>query len=190
MEPDRTPPAGRLLASGVAIIAGLVVLMWAIEAVDSVVLGDRLQSRLGILPRRTFGLDGIAFAPLLHADLAHLISNSLPFAVLGGLVMLRGIRRWLAVTLLVMAIGGGLTWLLAGSGNHIGASGVVFGYLGYLVAAAYFERKWRSALVAIVAVMLYGGAIVGVIPQAGISWEGHLFGTIGGVLAARMLTRT
>lgn len=183
------PSASRFLTTGVAIIAVAVAVLWLTETVDSVLLGDRLQAQFGILPRRTSGLDGVLFAPVLHADFAHLIANTLPFVVLGGLVMLQGLKRWASVTAMVTIIGGGLTWLLAGSGNHIGLSGVVFGYLGYLVATAFFERRIGPVIPALIAVGLYGGAVVGFLPQAGISWESHLFGAIGGVVTARALSR-
>ncbi len=181
------PSASQVLTTGVAIIAAIVGVMWLVEIVDSVLLSDRLQVQFGILPRRGSGLDGIAFAPLLHADFPHLIANTVPFLVLGGLVMVRGVKRWLAVTATVVVIGGGLTWLLAGNGIHIGASGVVFGYLGYLVATAFFERRIGPVIPALIAVVLYGGAVVGFLPQAGISWESHLFGAVAGVIAARVL---
>lgn len=175
------------LTSAIGIIAVLVVLLWFIEALDSVVLGDRLQ-RNGIGPRRTDGIDGILWAPFLHSTWAHLISNTIPFAVLGGLVAVRGRRRWLIITAVVVFLGGGLTWLLGGGGNHIGASGVVFGYLGALIGAAIFERRPSSIAPALVAILLYGGIVVGFAPQRGVSWEGHLFGALAGLVAARILT--
>ncbi len=100
---------------------------------------------------------------------------------------MRGFRYWLATTLVVAGLGGLLTWLLAGSGNHIGASGVVFGYFGALIGAAVFERRIAAGATAMVAIMLYGGLISGFLPRPGISWEGHLFGAIAGLVAARML---
>lgn len=186
--PTRSP-ASRALTTGVAALVGVVALLWLTELVDSLLLADRLQTRLGIIPRQTNGLDGIVFAPALHANLGHLIANTVPLVVLGGLVMLRGVRRWAIVTVIVAVMGGGLTWLLAGSGNHIGASGIVFGYLGYLVATAFVERRLGPAIVAVIAVALYGGAVAGFVPQAGISWESHLFGAVAGVVAARVLPR-
>lgn len=181
--------ASRVLTTGVGAIAIVVAVMWFVEIVDTVLFADQLQGQFGIFPRRGSGLDGIVFAPLLHADFGHLIANTLPFIVLSGLVMTRGVKRWLGVTVIVAVLGGGLTWLLAGSGNHIGASGVVFGYLGYLVATAAFERRMGPAVVALIAVALYGGAVVGFLPQAGISWESHLFGAIAGVATARFLAK-
>lgn len=186
---DDSPQSGiikKALTSSVGIIAGLVAAFWVVEALDTFLLGDRLQ-RNGIGPRRMNGIDGILWAPFLHSTWAHVISNTIPFAVLGGLVAVRGRRRWLTITLIVVFVGGGLTWLLAGGGNHIGASGVVFGYLGALVGAAIFERRPSSIAPALVAILLYGGIIVGFAPQRGVSWEGHLFGALAGLMAARLL---
>lgn len=169
-----------------ALLVGALVLMWGVEIVDSVALGDRLQSG-GIRPRRADGIDGIAFAPFLHSGWSHIASNSVPFLVLGGLVGIRGRRRLVTTTLIIAVIGGLLTWLFAGSGNHIGASGVVFGYFGALLGAALFERKLATLAAALVAILLYSSILVGVVPQEGISWEGHLFGVIAGIVAAKVL---
>lgn len=169
-----------------ALIAGALVLMWSIEVVDTYIAGNWFQSG-GIHPRRSDGLDGIFWAPFLHSDWAHVASNSIPFAVLGGLVAIRGVRRWIAVTIIVAVVGGLLTWLLARGGNHIGASGVVFGYFGALVGAAFFERRPATAAPALVAILMYSGIIVGLVPRTGISWEGHLFGAVAGLMASKIL---
>jgi membrane associated rhomboid family serine protease len=174
------------LPIGATTILGLLVLMWSIELVDTTLLDNDLQAN-GIHPRRIDGLIGVIWAPLLHSTFGHLASNTIPFAVLGGLVAVRGFQRWLAVTLVAVVVGGGLTWLLAGGSNHIGASGVVFAYFGALVSAAVVERRPASIAPALVALLLYGGLIVGLVPQTRVSWEGHLFGLVAGMLAARSL---
>lgn len=171
-----------LVAIGIALVA-----MWAIEIIDTVALGDWMQGG-GIHPRRVDGIDGVLWAPLLHSGFPHLISNSVPFAVLGGLVALRGARRLAAVTVAAVLIGGGLTWFLGGGGNHIGASGVVFGYLGALLGAAAFERRPAAIAPGLVALLLYGTMLVGFVPQPGLSWEGHLFGFIAGLLVSKSLS--
>lgn len=178
--------ASRRFSRVAIVMVGALGLMWIIEALDTFVLSDRLQ-RNGIGPRRTDGIDGILWAPFLHSTWSHVVSNTIPFAVLGGLVAVRGFSRWVAVTISALLIGGGLTWLLGGSGNHIGASGIVFGYFGALIGAAIFERRAASIAPALVAIMLYGGIIVGLAPQEGVSWEGHLFGALGGLLASKAL---
>ena len=163
-----------------------IVAIWSIEVLDSVLLGDSLQKN-GIQPRRLNGLDGVLWAPFLHSTWQHLISNTFPFLILGGLVALRGARYWFSTVAITVIVGGGFTWLLAGSGNHIGASGVVFGLFGSLLGAALFERRVAAGATALVAILLYGGIIGGLAPQPGVSWEGHLFGALAGVLAAKML---
>ena len=119
----------RLLWTPIGLLVVGLVVIWIVEIVDSVALGDRLQ-RNGIQPRATDGLDGILWTPFLHSDFGHVASNSVPLLALGGLVAIRGMRYWARVTAVTVLLGGGLTWLMAGDGNHIGASGVVFGYLG------------------------------------------------------------
>lgn len=185
---ERAPLIARMLSTGLGALAVWLAAMWAIEIVDSALLGSDLQGN-GIHPRELGGLDGIIWAPFLHSTFGHLISNSIPFVALGFLVAIRGLRYWLLVTLAVMVGGGALTWLLAGGGNHIGASGVVFGYFGALMGAAFYDRRPRALAPALVALLLYSGIVVGVVPREGISWEGHLFGLVTGVLAARALTR-
>jgi len=163
-----------------------LVMMWAIEVVDTVALDDELQ-RNGLQPRRSEGLDGIAWAPFLHADYGHIASNTVPLLALGGLVAARGMRYWAWVTATTIVVGGGLTWLLGGDGNHIGASGVVFGYFGAILGAAFFERRIAALGAALLALGFYSSLIAGLVPQDAVSWEGHLFGFVAGVGAAKAL---
>ena len=180
------PPEKGTVGIAIRWIAGAIAAFWLIELVDSFVLSDRLQ-RGGIHPRSADGVDGILWAPLLHSDWRHLVSNTFPFAVLGGLVAVRGIRRLAVVTAATVLVGGGLTWLLGSSGNHIGASGLIFGYFGALLGAAIFERRPLAIAPALVALLLYSGLVAGFVPTVGVSWEGHLFGFLGGLLCARWL---
>ncbi|NJO78430.1 MAG: rhomboid family intramembrane serine protease [Cyanobacteria bacterium RM1_2_2] len=177
------------IQSQIAILGGFVGLMWALEILD-LFLGGWLN-RFGIRPQSIVGLRGILFAPFLHGNFFHLIANTVPFVILGWFVMLRRTSDFLTVTALVMLISGFGTWLFAPSyTNHIGASGVVFGYLGFLLFRGYFERSIGSILTSVVVGVLYGGMIWGVLPgQLGISWQGHLFGFIGGIVAARLLAQ-
>lgn len=162
----------------------MIAVLWLVEIID-VLLLDHALERQGIQPRNLSGLDGILLAPLIHDDFAHLISNTIPLAVLSALVLLRGVPRWLQVTAMVVVVGGAATWLLARSANHIGASGVVFGYLGFLLAAGFFERSMRAIAIGAVTGLAYGGLLWGVLPsRPGISWESHLFGLLAGALAA------
>ena len=140
----------------------------------------------GIFPRSVNGLIGIPLAPFLHGSFGHVMSNSIPFLVLGGLIAFRGRLVLLRVSLIVIGVGGSGVWVFSRSAVHIGASGLVFGYFGYLVARGWYERRLGSILLAIAVIILYGGLILGVLPARGlVSWEAHLFGLIAGVLAAR-----
>ena len=183
---DSRPSFGRLVWTPVGLMLTALVAMWAIEILDTVLLDDELQSH-GLGPRRADGLDGILWAPFLHSDFGHIASNSVPFLALGGLVAARGMRYWGWVTAVVIVVGGGATWLLGGSGIHIGASGVVFGYFGAILGAAVFERRVRALGAALIALGFYSSLIAGVIPQPSISWEGHLFGLLAGVIASKAL---
>lgn len=164
-----------------------VAIMWISEIIDTV-LGGALNS-YGIIPRTFIGLRGILFAPFLHGGFAHLIANTIPFITLGWLVMLRRTSDFLSVTFIAMLIGGLGTWLISPPNTvHIGASGVIFGYLGFLLSRGYFERRIGSVLFSLVILILYGGVLWGALPgQPGISWQGHLCGFIGGVVAANLL---
>jgi membrane associated rhomboid family serine protease len=172
----------------VAILFVCVLAAWSVELVDRVAYGGALE-RFGIHPRDLASLWGILLAPLLHVGWLHLIANTGPFLVLGWLVMLRKISDFVVVTALAVLIGGLGVWLVGAPNSiHVGASGLIFGYLGYLLARGYFERSLWAVLLGVAALVLYGGVLWGVLPgQPGISWEGHLFGFIGGVAAARLL---
>ncbi|MBD1809395.1 rhomboid family intramembrane serine protease [Microcoleus sp. FACHB-SPT15] len=185
---QETKALARELKTQGTILGGFVATIWVLEFVD-VFLGGALN-RYGILPRNLIGLRGILFAPFLHGNFAHLIANTIPFLTLGWFVMLRETSDFFVVTGITMLVSGLGVWLIGSSGLHIGASGVVFGYLGFLLARGYFERNIPSILLSVIVGFLYGGAIWGVLPtQPGVSWEGHLFGFIGGVIAARFLSQ-
>lgn len=171
------------------ILGSTVALLWTIEVLDVFVFRGWLD-RFGIQPHSISGLWGILFAPFLHGGFGHLMANTVPFVTLGWLVMLQETSDFFIVTVIVMVIGGLGTWL-TGSPNsiHIGASGVIFGYLGFLLFRGYFLRNVPSIAVSLIVGLFYGGLIWGVLPgQAGISWQGHLFGFIGGAIAARFLS--
>lgn len=176
-----------LRRSGPALLVAMLATMWLVEILDTVALADRLQ-RSGIHPRRLDGLIGILWAPFLHGGFAHLVANSVPLLVLGGLVLAHGRARWLVASAIVIAVGGALTWLLGRAGNHVGASGLVFGYFGYLVGSAVIRRNATSIITAVVALVFYGGLVIGFVPRSGVSWEGHLFGAAAGVIAAKLLS--
>ena len=163
-----------------AIIIGIALAaMWGLEIIDAIV-GQPLND-WGVVPRTASGLIGIPLAPLLHGDFGHLASNTIPFAVLAFFTMLRGTRNFAMATGFIIVVGGLMVWLMGRSASHIGASGLIFGYFGYLLAAGFFERSLKSILLAVLVGLLYGGMIFGVLPsRPGVSWEGHLFGALAG----------
>jgi membrane associated rhomboid family serine protease len=161
------------------------LLMWGIWIIDLVVPG-RLGH--GIVPRTSYGLQGIVMAPFLHGNLQHLLSNTIPFVILGAVILLRGARAFTFVMVVSALVAGAGTWLFGTPGTeHIGASGVVFGFFGYVLLRAVYDRRLSSVVIALVVAALYGATLVSsLMPASGISWTGHVFGFAGGVTSARM----
>jgi membrane associated rhomboid family serine protease len=184
--PDRTSDSRQ---AGLMAVVAMAALMWVLEIVDAV-LGGRLDP-LGIEPREVDSLPGVVLAPFLHGGFGHLISNTVPFLVLGALVALSGLVRVLKVTALVVLVGGLGTWLVAPSDTlHLGASILVFGYAAYLIARGLFDHRLMYLSIGVLVALVYGSALlVGLVPRPGISWQGHLFGALGGLVAARVLAR-
>jgi membrane associated rhomboid family serine protease len=140
----------------------------------------------GLVPRTMPGLLGIVLSPFLHGSLLHLISNSISFAVFASvLALLEGSKMFRKMILMVL-IGGSLTWLLGRSAIHIGASGLIFSLFGYMLLAGWFSKKIKYIAVSFFLIFFYSGMIFGILPGLpGISWEGHLFGFIAGIMVAR-----
>lgn len=167
---------------------GVVAMLWAVEIVDAAVFKGGLDE-FGIHPRSGLGLVGVLTSPLLHGGFGHLASNTVGLLMFGSLVALWSRREFLLVALASLLVGGLGVWLIGESNsNHIGASGLVFGYFGYVLARGWYERKFLSMTISIGIALMFGSLLAGAIPGLagwGISWEGHLFGLIGGVLVAR-----
>jgi membrane associated rhomboid family serine protease len=180
---------GLRAGSAALIMAALLAWLWLLEIVDQV-SGNQLDN-FGIHAQDLDGLPGIVTAPFLHAGWDHLISNSVPFFVLGFLVLLGGLARWAASSLITIAVSGLAAWLLTPDNTIVlGASGLIFGWLTYLLARGIWSRRAGQVVIAILVLLVYGGLIFGVLPgAAGISWQAHLGGAIGGVLAAWLLHR-
>ncbi len=168
----------------------LIAVMWLSEVVDTVA-GHRFD-QYGIEPRDGDGLIGIGAAPFLHSGFGHLISNTVPLVVMGLVIALAGAWRVVAVSAIVALVSGLGTWLVAPDGTvHIGASGVVFGYATYLLSRGVFNRNLTELAIAAVVAVIWGSALLGgLLPEEGISWQGHLFGAVGGIVAARVLARS
>lgn len=182
----RTVDTGRI-GGGLKLLALLVGLMWLSEIIDTALNGA--LDRYGIIARDTEGLFGIVASPFLHLGFGHLIANTLPLVTLGALIAIGGALRLFAVTAMVTTIGGFGTWLISPPNTiTIGASGLVFGYAAYLIVRGVFNRRISQVLVGVLVVLVWGSALLsGLLPQAGISWQGHLFGAIAGLLAAWVL---
>jgi membrane associated rhomboid family serine protease len=165
------------------VVAGMLAVMWALEIID-LLPGVELDG-WGIRPRTWRGLWAIPLAPFLHSGLGHLIANTIPFAVLGAVIALGSLSRFVEVTVIVALSSGLGIWLFGSSGTiHIGASGLVFGYLTYLVARGFIAGRPLWVVGGIVVALFYGGILWGLLPRPGISFAGHLFGALGGLLAA------
>ena len=185
------------LVGGVTIVT-FVVLLWLVELLDSLT-GHQLD-RNGIRPLETDGLTGILFAPLLHSNWEHLMANTGPALVLGFLMTLAGMSRFVFATAIIWFVGGLGTWLIGNVGaptyqgivvetNHIGASGLIFGWLTFLILFGFFTRTIWEIVIGVVVLFVYGSILLGVLPGTfGVSWQGHLSGALAGVLAAYLLS--
>lgn len=173
-----------------------VALMWVIEAVDQVLISvtgsQPVLDAYGVQPLRSEGLLGILFQPLLHGGWGHLIGNSIGLLVLGSIIALSGLRPLVTVTFVAWLVSGVVSWLLGGAGTvHIGASGVLFGYIFYVIVRGFFSRRILHIVVGLAIGFFYGfEALAGLSPMLdGVSWQGHLGGAVGGVMAAYGLKR-
>ena len=170
------------------VLGGTLALLWLLEIVDLVALRGRLDE-LGIRPRTVAGLIGIPLHPFLHAGLGHLGANTVGLIVAGWFIVNRRRRDYFLVWACATIVGGIGTWLIAPAGSlHVGASGVVMGLMGFLIARGWFERRFFAILASLAMALLWGGTIIaGLFPaEAHISWQVHLFGLAGGILAARL----
>jgi membrane associated rhomboid family serine protease len=173
--------------SRVATLAAVIGAIWLVAGVNLFVFEGRLLA-FGIEPRAEEGLRGIVLAPLLHGGFNHLLMNTGGILIFGGLVMLRSRPHFWMVTIIGAVASGLGTWLFGRPAVHVGASGVVFTYFGYLLFAGFFERRMGSLILSIAVFFLWGPMVYGILPvERDISWEGHLFGFIGGMIAAWVL---
>lgn len=160
----------------------LIGLMWIVFVLS---LFFPLQA-FGIHPRHVYGLVGIPLGPFLHADVLHLVMNSIGILSFGFLFFALEGRHSSSAIWFMIWVQGILVWLFARDGNHIGASGVVFGMFGYLATIGLFRRRFINIMISVVVLLLYGGMLFGVLPQMKqVSWEAHLCGFVAGVLAAK-----
>ena len=165
-----------------------VGLMWVVRGIDMFLPHGLSAAGVGVVPRTWDGLWNIPITPFIHEDFDHLLSNTIPLLILGALILVRGVTEFVFVVFVTAFVSGFGTWLFGeGNAQHIGASGVVFGFFGYLVFRIAFDRKITSGLIALAVAIGYGSAMAySLIPEEGISWSGHFFGFIGGFVAARL----
>ncbi len=172
-----------LMRANLPLVLLLILGLWAIHLLNYL-LKYRLNF-LGLYPRSWHGLIGIFTAPLLHADFNHLFFNSIPLLVFVSFILISGVTTLISVTLIIAIIGGIGTWLFGRKGLHIGASILIMGYLGYLLVNAYYAPTAMGIIISLVCIYYFGGLLSGLLPgKASMSWEGHLFGFIGGIAAA------
>ena len=177
------------LRKGAIVMAIVLAGLWLIEGIDTI--SNHALDAFGIRPWNLVGLDGIVFAPLLHVSFAHLAANSVPLFVLGTALWASGLRQWIWATVTGWITSGIFAWLL--TPIHyvvIGASGVIFGWITYLIVRGFLSRRWPHIILGLVVAFAYGSVLLGVFPMStGVSWQGHLGGAVGGILAAWLLFR-
>jgi membrane associated rhomboid family serine protease len=166
----------------------VIVILWLVRLTDTILPFD--LNKLGILPRSIAGLVGIIFAPFLHGNIFHLLSNTVPLFILLILIFLFYDKVALKAILIIIFIGGFLVWIFGRQAYHIGASGLIYGLVAFLIAEGFFRKNMKSIILAVIIFFLYGSLIYGLFPiHSWMSWEGHLFGAISGVLSAYLYKR-
>ncbi len=167
----------------------LVAVCWVVFLVNNLIFGGHFD-QYGIVPRQLSSWPGILFAPFLHGSYQHLAANTLPLLILGAIICARSSGEFIIVTVAGILLGGSLTWLFARNASHIGASGLIFCYFGYLASLALFHRTFGTLLLSVVCIVGYGGIVRGVVPTStGISWESHLAGLAAGIALASFMAK-
>jgi membrane associated rhomboid family serine protease len=169
----------------IRLVLAVFALLSAIEMIN--LFTGRMLSQLGTIPRYVPGLKGIILGPFVHGSLQHYFSNIIPLCIFTYLLLQYGLKRYLQVTLWIMITSGLLVWLFARPATHIGVSGVVYGYFGYLVLAGFLSGRFKLIIISVLVAFFYGGLIFGILPSSPfVSWESHLFGFIAGLVAAKL----
>ncbi|MGZ4809729.1 MAG: rhomboid family intramembrane serine protease [Thermoanaerobaculia bacterium] len=176
------------IAARTLVLFGVLAAMWFIRIIDNFLPEDFSAAGLGIVPRTWDGLSGILVAPFIHSSFGHLIANTLPFAILGALVLLNGVGEFVFVFVVSALVAGLGTWLFgAPDTQHVGASGVILGFMGFLLFRSAFDRRISSVLITLAVAAFYASALAwSFVPRESVSWTGHFFGFIGGAIAARL----
>lgn len=166
----------------------LFLILAGIELIN--LLTGRILNQFGNLPRDLMSLPGIFIGPLLHGSLWHFTSNIIPLCIFTFLMLQHGTKRFWVVTFWIVFTTGLLVWLFARQAYHVGASGVIYGYFGYLILAGFLAKQLKLILISVLVGLFYGGMIFGILPaRPYISWESHLFGFLSGLIAAKLWAR-
>lgn len=172
------------------VLRDCVLVTWIVSLLNMFLLGNGLGRLLGIRPRQPIGLLGVAFSPFIHRDIAHLTANTLPFLILGWFILVQGElggnSGFYTITITILLIGGLGTWLFGRDAIHLGASGLIFGYIGFLLINGYQVQTLLTIGFAIIVFLMYGNQLWSMLPSSNenkVSWEGHLFGFVGGIVA-------
>lgn len=174
----------KALKSRLIALAVFVAALWAIQMINWAT-GYGLNSTFGLIPRHIAGLDGILGMPLLHGSFTHLVSNTPPLLVMGALLAATQARALWAVNGIIVLLGGAAVWVFGAAGVHVGASGLVFGWFGFLVVRGIVDRSLATLATSAIVALVYASLIWGVLPgQEGVSWEAHLAGAVAGAIAA------
>ncbi|TDP96534.1 rhomboid family intramembrane serine protease [Labedaea rhizosphaerae] len=175
-------------AQAAIVVGGFTVLLYLVELLDRIMSGKLDHG--GIIPRQVSGLDGILFAPFLHDGWGHLLGNTLPVLLFGFLAMAGGLGQWIVVTATIWVISGLGVWLTAPTGSlTIGASGIAFGWLAFLLVRGFFARSFLQIAIGLVLLFYWGSTLLGILPgNPGVSWQGHLFGALAGVFCAWLVS--
>jgi membrane associated rhomboid family serine protease len=177
----------RVFLRRVTTLIGFVAALWIIQAANWA-SSYAFNPTFGLIPRQASGLDGVVSMPFLHGSFEHLSANTPPLLLLGALLAATATRGLVAMNIVVVGLGGMLVWLLGSSAIHIGASGLVFGWFGFLITRGLVDRSPVTLGASVLVGVLYGSIIWGVLPgQPGVSWEAHLFGAIAGAVAACLI---
>jgi membrane associated rhomboid family serine protease len=173
------------------ILFTLLMFMWLVFMVNETFVKTEADpgglNNLGIQPLNKMGLWGILFSPFLHVNTLHILGNTIPYLIFGSLIVMRSANDFVRVSIISALVAGLGVWVVGQPGSiHVGASGMIFGYFAFLLSYGWYARKFFYVLLSIIIALLFGGMLQGIVPQGkGISWEGHLFGFVGGLMAAR-----
>lgn len=182
MNAAETPLLPEMITSAALVVGGMVVLMYVLRILDGIVLHNRLAANFAIKPRDNNRLLSVVLAHFIHANRQHLFANTVPFAVLAFIIALSGLVEFAVATIVIMLVAGLGTWIFGSQGHHLGASGLITGYFGFILARGWFTREPLSIIIAVIVGIIYFGILsMAFGRRKGVSNVMHLFGFIGGI---------